>query len=66
MYQEGETCVDNSNCDAGLHCEACVADGNVRPRCTRLQPLSPFTKVYCVCVMFPCEFSFDVISSDYR
>ncbi|XP_071697552.1 PI-PLC X domain-containing protein At5g67130-like [Rutidosis leptorrhynchoides] len=43
--KEGQTCVNNSNCDLGLHCEACVADGNVRPRCTRVQPLSPFSKV---------------------
>ncbi|KAI3509512.1 hypothetical protein L1887_24843 [Cichorium endivia] len=43
--KEGQTCVNNNNCDSGLHCEACVADGNVRPRCTRLQPLSPFSKV---------------------
>ncbi|KAL7591655.1 PI-PLC X domain-containing protein At5g67130 [Lactuca sativa] len=42
--KEGQTCVNNQNCDSGLHCEACVADGNVRPRCTRVQPLSPFSK----------------------
>ncbi|KAL2537503.1 PLC-like phosphodiesterases superfamily protein [Forsythia ovata] len=43
--QQGETCVSNSNCDSGLHCETCVANGNVRPRCTRIQPLNPFSKV---------------------
>ncbi|KAI3769897.1 hypothetical protein L6452_01011 [Arctium lappa] len=43
--KEGQTCVNNNNCDSGLHCEACVADGNVRPRCTRIQPLSPLSKV---------------------
>ncbi|XP_076930165.1 PI-PLC X domain-containing protein At5g67130-like [Bidens hawaiensis] len=43
--KEGQTCVDNSNCDLRLHCEACVADGNVRPRCTRIQPITAFSKV---------------------
>jgi len=41
----GETCAVNRNCDAGLHCETCVADGNVRPRCTRVAPVDPQTKV---------------------
>lgn len=45
IYQEGQTCVDNHNCDSDLHCEACVADGNIRPHCTRIQPLNPFSKV---------------------
>ncbi|GFP84583.1 pi-plc x domain-containing protein at5g67130, partial [Phtheirospermum japonicum] len=43
--QQGQTCVANRNCDTGLHCETCVADGNVRPRCTRTQPISPLSKV---------------------
>nr|XP_043621393.1 PI-PLC X domain-containing protein At5g67130-like [Erigeron canadensis] len=43
--KEGQTCVNNNNCDLGLHCEACVADANVRPRCTRVKPVSPFSKV---------------------
>ncbi|KVI10786.1 Phospholipase C, phosphatidylinositol-specific, X domain-containing protein [Cynara cardunculus var. scolymus] len=43
--KEGQTCVNNNNCDSGLHCEACVTDGNLRPRCTRIQPLSPLSKV---------------------
>ncbi|KAK6135701.1 hypothetical protein DH2020_030540 [Rehmannia glutinosa] len=43
--QQGETCVANKNCDAGLHCETCLANGNVRPRCTRTQPISPLSKV---------------------
>lgn len=41
----GETCALDRNCDAGLHCETCVADGNVRPRCTRVAPVDPQTKV---------------------
>uniref|UniRef100_A0A0E0KQR5 Phosphatidylinositol-specific phospholipase C X domain-containing protein n=1 Tax=Oryza punctata TaxID=4537 RepID=A0A0E0KQR5_ORYPU len=40
----GETCAADRNCDAGLHCETCVADGNVRPRCTRVTPVDPQTK----------------------
>ncbi|XP_022984707.1 PI-PLC X domain-containing protein At5g67130-like [Cucurbita maxima] len=43
--REGRTCILNRNCDAGLHCETCFADGNVRPRCTRIQPISPISKV---------------------
>ncbi|XP_052179390.1 PI-PLC X domain-containing protein At5g67130-like [Diospyros lotus] len=42
--EEGQICVSNQNCDAGLHCETCVANGNVRPRCTRIQPLIPSLK----------------------
>ncbi|EYU44410.1 hypothetical protein ABFS82_08G050700 [Erythranthe guttata] len=40
----GETCSD-SNCDAGLNCGTCLANGNTRPRCTRIQPIIPTTKV---------------------
>ncbi|KAL6893710.1 hypothetical protein ACP4OV_007808 [Aristida adscensionis] len=40
----GETCALDRNCDAGLHCETCVADGNLRPRCTRVVPIDPQTK----------------------
>ncbi|KAG8368400.1 hypothetical protein BUALT_Bualt15G0041600 [Buddleja alternifolia] len=43
--KEGETCISNSKCDAGLHCETCLANGNVRPRCTRIQPINPLYKV---------------------
>ncbi|KAL2344798.1 hypothetical protein Fmac_006083 [Flemingia macrophylla] len=43
--KEGETCVADRNCDTGLHCETCVANGNVRPRCTRIQPINPTSKV---------------------
>ncbi|CAN6228116.1 unnamed protein product [Urochloa humidicola] len=40
----GETCALDRNCAAGLHCETCVANGNVRPRCTRVAPVDPQTK----------------------
>ncbi|KAG6600322.1 PI-PLC X domain-containing protein, partial [Cucurbita argyrosperma subsp. sororia] len=43
--KEGGTCLFNSNCDAGLHCQTCIANGNIRPRCTRIQPISPISKV---------------------
>ncbi|KAK3169142.1 hypothetical protein Dsin_000046 [Dipteronia sinensis] len=43
--KEGQTCVLGRNCDSGLHCETCMADGNVRPRCTRIQPLNPTSQV---------------------
>ncbi|XP_038719487.1 PI-PLC X domain-containing protein At5g67130-like isoform X2 [Tripterygium wilfordii] len=41
----GETCSSDSVCDTGLHCETCPANGNTRPRCTRIQPLNPTSKV---------------------
>ncbi|CAN4082920.1 unnamed protein product [Withania somnifera] len=40
----GETCTSN-NCDEGLICSTCPANGNTRPRCTRIQPTIPTTKV---------------------
>uniref|UniRef100_A0A5B7BYJ9 PI-PLC X domain-containing protein n=1 Tax=Davidia involucrata TaxID=16924 RepID=A0A5B7BYJ9_DAVIN len=43
--KEGQTCVADRNCDAGLHCETCLANGNIRPRCTRIQPLNPTSEV---------------------
>ncbi|XP_075476603.1 PI-PLC X domain-containing protein At5g67130-like isoform X1 [Primulina tabacum] len=43
--KQGQTCVANKNCDSGLHCETCLANGNVRPRCTRIQPIDPLSKV---------------------
>ncbi|KAL9684277.1 hypothetical protein QQ045_021712 [Rhodiola kirilowii] len=43
--KEGETCAQDKNCDSGLHCETCVTNGNMRPRCTRLKPLNPTAKV---------------------
>eukprot|EP00258_Populus_trichocarpa_P041431 XP_024457450.1 PI-PLC X domain-containing protein At5g67130 [Populus trichocarpa] len=41
----GETCSSNSTCDAGLSCQSCSANGNTRQRCTKIQPLSPTSKV---------------------
>ncbi|KAI3704661.1 hypothetical protein L1987_74888 [Smallanthus sonchifolius] len=42
----GETCSpDGNQCDAGLRCGTCPASGNTRPRCTRIQPISPTSKV---------------------
>ncbi|XP_057421052.1 PI-PLC X domain-containing protein At5g67130-like [Lotus japonicus] len=43
--KEGQICVANKNCNSGLHCETCVTNGNVRPRCTRTQPINPTSKV---------------------
>ncbi|XP_050291758.1 PI-PLC X domain-containing protein At5g67130 isoform X2 [Quercus robur] len=43
--QIGETCSANTQCDAGLLCETCAANGNTRSRCVRIQPLSPTSKV---------------------
>lgn len=43
--KEGQSCVASGNCDSGLHCETCLANGNVRPRCTRTQPVNPLSKV---------------------
>ncbi|XP_038678969.1 PI-PLC X domain-containing protein At5g67130-like [Tripterygium wilfordii] len=28
-----------------LHCETCVANGNLRPRCTQIRPLNPILQV---------------------
>ncbi|KAL7002830.1 hypothetical protein U1Q18_003989 [Sarracenia purpurea var. burkii] len=41
----GQTCITDQNCDAGLHCETCLANGNNRPRCTRIRPSIPTSKV---------------------
>ncbi|CAL0312131.1 unnamed protein product [Lupinus luteus] len=43
--KEGQTCASDKNCDKGLHCETCLADGNLLPRCTRIQPVIPTSKV---------------------
>ncbi|PON70475.1 PLC-like phosphodiesterase [Parasponia andersonii] len=43
--KEGQTCVSDKSCDSGLHCETCVANGNVRPRCTRIKPINPISQV---------------------
>ncbi|KAL3646295.1 hypothetical protein CASFOL_011475 [Castilleja foliolosa] len=42
----GETCSSSSsNCDAGLSCASCPANGNTRFRCTRIQPIFSTAKV---------------------
>ncbi|CAO2830906.1 unnamed protein product [Amaranthus hypochondriacus] len=41
----GETCSKDSDCDSGLRCETCGANGNTRPRCSRTQPINPTSKV---------------------
>ncbi|KAL0543079.1 hypothetical protein IC582_018166 [Cucumis melo] len=41
----GETCSSADKCDSGLICDTCVANGNTRPRCTRVQPINPTSKV---------------------
>ncbi|KAB1214702.1 hypothetical protein CJ030_MR5G003267 [Morella rubra] len=43
--QIGETCSSTSQCDTGLRCETCAANGNTRPRCVRIQPVNPASKV---------------------
>ncbi|XP_057967022.1 uncharacterized protein LOC131157109 [Malania oleifera] len=43
--QLGETCASDGDCDAGLRCETCDANGNTRARCTRIRPLEPTSKV---------------------
>ncbi|GLU13552.1 hypothetical protein SLE2022_301840 [Rubroshorea leprosula] len=47
----GETCSSSNSsssataCDSGLTCQTCPANGNTRPRCTRIQPLNPTSVV---------------------
>lgn len=41
----GETCSSTSECDAGLSCQSCPANGNTGSTCTRIQPLNPTSKV---------------------
>ncbi|XP_062101962.1 PI-PLC X domain-containing protein At5g67130 [Humulus lupulus] len=41
----GESCSKDSECDSGLRCENCPANGNTRSRCTRIQPIIPTSKV---------------------
>ncbi|KAH7517994.1 hypothetical protein FEM48_Zijuj09G0123700 [Ziziphus jujuba var. spinosa] len=43
--KEGQTCAADKNCDSGLHCETCISNGNVRPRCTRIKPINPTSQV---------------------
>lgn len=38
----GETC---GSCDAGLTCQTCPANGNTRPRCSRILSSNPINKV---------------------
>ncbi|XP_021753320.1 PI-PLC X domain-containing protein At5g67130-like [Chenopodium quinoa] len=45
LLKLGQTCAADRNCDQGLHCETCVANRNLRPRCTRIQPVNPLSKV---------------------
>ncbi|MQL89822.1 hypothetical protein Taro_022405 [Colocasia esculenta] len=40
----GEACSADKDCDAGLHCDPCVAGGSAR-RCTRIKPSDPQSKV---------------------
>lgn len=44
--QEGQTCLKHKNCDSGLHCGICIANGSVRPRCTRVKPVNPTSQVH--------------------
>lgn len=37
--------MENRDCAAGLHCETCIAVGQLLPRCTRIQPVNPTSKV---------------------
>ncbi|KAK8694732.1 hypothetical protein V6N13_072277 [Hibiscus sabdariffa] len=43
----GETCSASASasCESGLTCQTCAANGNTRPRCSRIQPLPPTSKV---------------------
>ncbi|KAL1200227.1 PI-PLC X domain-containing protein [Cardamine amara subsp. amara] len=42
----GETCSSSSSqCDVGLSCQSCPANGNTESTCTRIQPLNPTSKV---------------------
>ncbi|CAI0553651.1 unnamed protein product [Linum tenue] len=41
----GETCSSDNQCDAGLRCQTCAANGNTRSRCVRIQPVIPTTKM---------------------
>ncbi|KAL5556989.1 hypothetical protein UlMin_039225 [Ulmus minor] len=41
----GETCSKDNECDAGLRCETCPANGNTRARCTRIKPINPTSNV---------------------
>ncbi|CAO2814823.1 unnamed protein product [Amaranthus hypochondriacus] len=45
VQKVGQICAVHRNCDQGLHCETCLAEKNARPRCTRIQPINPLSKV---------------------
>ncbi|XP_004511919.1 PI-PLC X domain-containing protein At5g67130 [Cicer arietinum] len=41
----GETCRSENKCEFGLTCQTCPANGNTRPRCSRIQISNPISKV---------------------
>lgn len=43
--QVHDVCMVNGDCAAGLHCETCVVVGDLLPRCTRIQPVNPTSKI---------------------
>ncbi|GLT47303.1 hypothetical protein SLA2020_210080 [Shorea laevis] len=43
--KEGQTCISDGNCNSGLLCATCLASENPRPRCTRIHPVNPTSKV---------------------
>ncbi|XP_010269434.1 PREDICTED: PI-PLC X domain-containing protein At5g67130-like isoform X2 [Nelumbo nucifera] len=43
--KQGQICVDDINCDAGLHCQRCGTNSNAQSRCARNQPFNPTSKV---------------------
>ncbi|GLT98255.1 hypothetical protein SLE2022_157690 [Rubroshorea leprosula] len=43
--KEGQTCINDGNCNSGLLCATCLASENPRPRCTRIHPVNPTSKV---------------------
>ncbi|KAF3783751.1 PI-PLC X domain-containing protein [Nymphaea thermarum] len=43
--QQGDKCIRNSNCAQGLHCETCITNGDLLPRCTRIASLNPTSLV---------------------
>nr|GEW16244.1 PI-PLC X domain-containing protein At5g67130-like [Tanacetum cinerariifolium] len=43
--KEEETCVNDKSCDSGLQCGTCTGNVTVPPRCIRVQPHNPLSKV---------------------
>ncbi|PIA56514.1 hypothetical protein AQUCO_00700691v1 [Aquilegia coerulea] len=39
----GKKCVTDRHCDEGLHCQVCLASGDLLARCTRTQPKNPIS-----------------------